>query len=209
MDDAEINVAPVDRYTSAHAGMGLLLARLGLPWWAALGTSVTWEFIENAIKRARPELFPYSSVDSWQNSATDTLAVMIGYAATYFAISEGLSDRGAAAIDAGAGSFVGGVVGSTVFGITSPLGVEDRTSRALVGYRVGTAVGGAAGTTLGGHGLVAAGVSGLGGAAAGPVGAAVGSYIAAGVLQEPAPNPEHAEPYQVYQSEEYQEYEEA
>lgn len=178
-DENDINVAAVDRYTSHHAGLGVLMAKLGASWWMTLGSSIAWELLENYFKRTHPQLFPYSSEDSFANASFDTLAVMLGYAFTQHALDAGMTDRGQAAMDAAIGTTVGGALGSMAFGASSES--EDRTARARLGYRVGGSVGGMAGVFLNDHGAVPAAGAGAGAAAGGPLGAALVAYIAAGV----------------------------
>lgn len=191
MSDEDINESAVDRYTSAHAGIGVLLAKLGTPWWGALLGSIAWEGVENYVKRRNAQLFPYSSEDSWQNATMDTLAVMLGYAVTTHAMADGLSLRSDAAIDAAIGSTVGGVIGSATFGMTS--GRDTRTHRARLGYRIGASVGAGAGTLLGAHGPIAAAGAILGGVIIGPVGAGLGGYLTAGIFREDEYVPELAD----------------
>lgn len=187
MAEEEINVAAVDRYTSAHAGIGALMAKLHFPWWAAFAGSVTWELVENGVKRKHPELFPYSSPDTWQNATMDTLAVLVGYAFTTYAMADGLSVRGQTALDAAVGATVGGAIGSAGFGLTGGGGAKQDISRARLGYRIGGGIGGGAGVLLGRHGPIAAATAAMGGAIIGPVGSALGAYLTGGIFRDPNP----------------------
>lgn len=76
----QANVSPVDRFTVGHGAMGLMLGLWGMPWYAALGTSVVFELAENyLLKPAMPGLFPVGKKDTFANAATDTAAWMAGY----------------------------------------------------------------------------------------------------------------------------------
>jgi len=177
---AEINVAPIDRYTSAHAGMGVLLARVGVPWWGALLASVGWELAENSLKKARPELFPYSSIDSFWNAAMDTAGVMAGHAVTTRLLREPPSPRRDAVIAAATGATIGGAAGSVLFGLVGGRFPEQDIHYARLGYRVGGAVGAAAGVLIEeGETLLVAAAAALGGAVIGPVGSAAGAALTA------------------------------
>ncbi len=198
MAEDRINVAAVDRYTSAHAGMGALMARMHMPWWAALAGSVAWEVAENGVKHRYPELFPYSSPDTWQNASMDTVAVLLGYAFTTYAMAEGLTTRGQTALDAAVGATVGGALGSVAFGLAKGRGAEQDISYARRGYRVGGALGGATGAMLGAHGPISAAGAAVGGGLIGPVGAALGGYLTGGIFRDQNPELDGPEPYEEY-----------
>ncbi len=168
------NVAPLDRYTSAHVGFGALLAKTtGMPWWAALTTSLLWELAENRFKTVNPELFPRSALDSLANTVADTGAVMLGFAAARHLMAKG-APRDRAAVDAAVASTVGAFAGSVGFGLAAK-GAPDR---ARVGYGIGGAVGGAVGGARESAPAAVAGAAG--GGVLGPVGAALLAYLAAG-----------------------------
>ena len=74
------NVDPIDRYTWGHGAVGFCLGLWGMPWWAALGTSVAFEVVENfVLKPALPSIFPVGSRDTLANATVDTAAWMAGY----------------------------------------------------------------------------------------------------------------------------------
>jgi hypothetical protein len=189
----------MDRFTSAHAGVGVTMAALGLPWWAALGMTIGWELVENFFKDQKPHLFPYSSHDSIDNSIADTAAVIVGFVTTRHMMRRGLTPAGKAALHAAVGSTFGAFVGSGTLGLLGKLRYGERDDRARGtspvvtwgggGYILGCAVGGAVG---GGYGSAvpfeepAAFGGAVGGAAFGPLGAALGTYLAVGVAEERA-----------------------
>lgn len=183
-----INIDPVDRYTSAHVGWGVVLARVGIPWWGALASSVLWESAENGVKRQFPHLFPYGSPDSFVNAATDALAVMLGHAAASYAIGRGLGNQGRTAVDAITGSTLGALLGSVGFGMVGGGKQEEGIARGRIGYRVGSVVGGAVGSMVAGHGPLAAGAAAAGGAMLGPLGAGVGGYLTGGIFRDENPD---------------------
>lgn len=194
MTESTINQAAVDRFTSAHAGVGVTMAAAGLPWWAALVGTVGWELVENHLKDARPDLFPYSSHDSLGNSVADSVAVMAAYLVTRHVTDRGLSPEGKAAYRSAVGSTLGAFAGSISFGGIGHLVGADKTTmeRGLTiqdtgatGYQVGCAIGGAVGAFgAGDKHKIAAAIGGLiGGGTLGPLGAALGSYVAVSLAQ--------------------------
>lgn len=176
----EINVVPIDRYTSAHAGMGALLARGGVPWWGALIASVGWELAENGFKKLAPELFPYSSVDSFANAAMDTAAFMVGYAATAKLMRASPTPKSEAILASVTGATIGGAAGSVLFGLVGGRFPEQDIQYARLGYRIGGAVGAATGVMVElEDSLLVAAAAALGGAVIGPVGSAAGALLSA------------------------------
>lgn len=183
MSEDRINRAPIDRYTSAHAGVGVAVAAWDIRPLAAVGIAVGWEIVENAMKAAFPEIFPYSSHDSVANAVTDTAANLIAYFFTRRAIAEGLSERGESLVEAVVGSTMGGIAGSILLGASTALDPDVRAaenqSAGRTGYRVGSALGGAAGAARARRAapIIA---SGVGGAFMGPIGAGIGAWVAHG-----------------------------
>lgn len=184
------NQAAMDRFTSAHAGIGITMAAFGIPWWATLASTVGWELLENRIKDARPDLFPYSSHDSIANSVSDSVAVMLGFWSTRYAMGKGLSAEGRAALSSAVGATLGSFLGSVSFGLLgratkSATTQEERglqiQSHGQAGYHVGCGMGGAAGAMIASQRRVAALIGGgLGGSLGGPIGAAFGTYLVLG-----------------------------
>lgn len=176
---ADINIAPIDRYTSAHAGMGVLLARAQFPWWGALLASIVWEISENGLKRQFPRLFPYTSIDSWWNAAVDTAAFMAGYAVARSIMREPITIAGKLVLDAAVGTTIGGALGSAAFGVAGGQGFQQNIDLARLGYRVGGSIGGATGILLGKGGLLVAAAAAIGAGVIGPAGAALSTYLVA------------------------------
>lgn len=80
LGQSRVNVDPVDRFTLGHGAVGLMLGLWGMPWYAALGTSVVFEVLENCLfKPALPGLFPVGKRDTLANSGADTAAWMVGW----------------------------------------------------------------------------------------------------------------------------------
>lgn len=183
MSESSINRSAVDRYTSAHAGVGVAVAAWDVKPLGAFGIAIGWEIVENILKSAVPEIFPYESHDTAQNAITDTVANLVAYFVTRRAMTQGLSERGQALVDAVVGSTIGGILGSVLLGATTAIdpdfGAGETQNAGRVGYRLGTALGGAAG---GGRSRRAATIAGggIGGAFMGPVGAGIGAWIAHG-----------------------------
>lgn len=199
MSDEGINQAALDRFTSAHAGVGVTMGAMGLPWWVALGLTIGWELAENFLKDRKPHLFPYSSHDSVDNSAADMAAVVVGFVVTRHMMRRGLTPAGQAALHAAVGSTLGAFAGSGTLGLLGKLRHGEReegargSSPAVTwgggGYIVGCSLGGALGGAYGSQvsfGEQAAFGGAVGGAAFGPVGAALGTYLAVGVAEERA-----------------------
>lgn len=197
MSEAGINQAALDRFTSAHAGVGVSIAVLGFPWWAALGLTIGWELIENVLKDKKPHLFPYSSHDSTENSVADAAAVMVGFVVTRHMMTRGLTPAGEAALRSAVGATAGAFVGSGAFGLVGKAmhGEQPEGERGMSvvsnwgghGYMFGCAVGGGiAGATIRDQRYAEAAAYGglVGGAAFGPLGAALGTYMAVGVAEE-------------------------
>ncbi len=67
-----------DRYTSYHVLSGVLLKKLEVPWWGALGAAVLWEMAEPSLKRSRywRGKFPDPTTDSLGNKTGDVAALM-------------------------------------------------------------------------------------------------------------------------------------
>ena len=75
----EGNHKPIDRYTAAHFGVGMLLCFSKVPFsWAAVG-AVAFEMAEDKIKRANPSVFPVPTPDTKANALWDVMALMVGW----------------------------------------------------------------------------------------------------------------------------------
>lgn len=194
---SDINQAALDRFTSAHAGVGISIAVLGFPWWAALAMTVGWELVENYLKDRKPDLFPYSSHDSAENSVADAAAVMVGFVVTRHMLRRGLTHAGQAALRSAVGATAGAFVGSGSFGLAGKAmhheqsqgqrGTSVVSTWGGYGYMVGCSVGAAiAGATIKDQRYAEAAAFGglVGGGAFGPLGAALGTYVAVGVAEE-------------------------
>jgi hypothetical protein len=79
----EVNYSTVDRFTLVHAGIGVAYELLGLSFLPTLLLAVAWELIENPFKAYLPWIFPHATHDTLRNSIGDSVALMIGWAATY------------------------------------------------------------------------------------------------------------------------------
>lgn len=180
MRDPAINQAAFDRYSSAHAGFGVLFAAHDVSFWGALAISVAFELVENELKEAYGEVFPHSSRDSLENSIGDTLSLLAGYVVAKTAIDKGLSKREKRALQATVASTIGGFVGGVGTGATmtpragekAPNVPQAPSTWAEAGYQAGAAVGGAYGARQGDKkSLTPAAVAAVGGYVAGPIGA--------------------------------------
>lgn len=76
----EINGDAFDRFTLAHAGVGVALGLLRVPWWAAVGFALAWEIAERPLKDNLPGVFPNATQDTVPNAITDAAAVVAGWA---------------------------------------------------------------------------------------------------------------------------------
>lgn len=75
-----INQDPLDRYTLAHFGSGVVCGLLKVEWWQALLLSLGWDVLERILKDVAPQIWPHPSQDSLQHVAVDTAAWMLGWA---------------------------------------------------------------------------------------------------------------------------------
>ena len=177
----------VDRYTSAHAGLGVAFAYYGLPLWSLVAAAVSWELVENVLKDKMPGLFPYSSHDSLGNSIVDTSAAIAAHVATRMSLDDpNVTQRTRGAVAAGAGAAVGGIIGSVAFGLvgkiagTSEAGMTNRFGS--IGYLAGAAAGAGIGL-LGEDNTVSeieTAIAAGGGAVGGPLGAVLAAWAAHG-----------------------------
>lgn len=74
-----INGNMFDRFTVAHAGVGVAYGLVGMPFWLAAVLAVGWEFAERPLKNEFPEFFPHSSQDTIANATVDSIAVIGGW----------------------------------------------------------------------------------------------------------------------------------
>lgn len=187
MSDNRINKDAIDRYTSAHFGVGVTAAAVGLPWWATLAGSVAWEVAEDLLKDKIPTAFPYSTHDTLLNATTDSLAVMAGWGMGTLALRQPtLADR--AGLEATVGATVGAIALPIVSFLGHVVGSPSTTGRARVAYGLGTGIGAMLGEIYAirrrAHytpvpvAVAQASVVGMGGALGGPAGAGVAAYLA-------------------------------
>ncbi len=187
MSDDRINKDAIDRYTSAHFGVGVTAAALGVPWWGALAGSIAWEIAEDVLKDKIPTAFPYSSHDTLLNASTDTLAVMAGWGMGALALRQPtLADR--AGLEAAVGATIGAIALPVASFLGHVVGSPSSTQRARLAYGLGTGVGAMLGEIYAIRRRAAytpvpvavgqAAVTGMGGALGGPAGAAVAAYLA-------------------------------
>lgn len=190
----EINKNAIDRYTSAHFGVGVVAGALDVPWWATLLGSVTWELIESPLKDRMPTAFPYSSHDSLLNASTDTAAMMAGWAMARLALRQtDIRDR--AALEATMASTIGAILLPIVNFAGHLVESPPTAQRARLAYGAGTALGAFLGDLLAIRRraphtpmpvlLAQATVTGIGGGLAGPLGAGMASYLGASVTRNP------------------------
>ena len=75
----EINGVHLDRFTFAHIGGGMLVAKCGIDPFPAMVIGIGFELIEDWIKKSRWNVFPNRSLDTKENALTDALAFACGY----------------------------------------------------------------------------------------------------------------------------------
>jgi hypothetical protein len=132
-------------------------------------------------------LFPYSSHDSLGNSIADSAAAI----GTYFAARALLNDpstthRTRAALAAGAAAFIGGVLGSVIFGLAGKLLLGNKGSATnhlgSIGYLAGAAAGSGIGLMVADPAApeLETAIAAGGGAVGGPLGAVLAAYAAHG-----------------------------
>jgi hypothetical protein len=191
VSDGGINQDPVDRYTSAHAGVGATMAWFGMPGWMALLVSVGWELVENDLKDRFPGSFPYSSKDSAANAVSDTLAVLAGWRLAK-ASKDSPTERERLALAAAVGSTLGALTMPVAIGAAKVKGRDPKRPAARTAYVWGTAVGAAIGSALELHRTgvrdwsayaLQMSLCALGGGLGGPVGAAASGYIGGAELE--------------------------
>lgn len=81
------NISPIDVYTGAHYGLGLIYGTTRAPWYVPLLFASGFELIERYAKAAEPKVFPVWTQDSLANSLMDIVAVMLGWATSKNAIN--------------------------------------------------------------------------------------------------------------------------
>lgn len=74
-----INEAAFDRFTLLHMLTGFVCGYFGQNPVLYMTTAVGWEMVEDALKDARPDLFPHPSHDSKANALGDVWAGFFGY----------------------------------------------------------------------------------------------------------------------------------
>lgn len=78
--EGEIDHHTIDRYTLAHAAVGVAMGLIRAPWWVTVAAAVGWELVENPLKRAYPDAFAQKTVDTPDNAITDIAAWILGWA---------------------------------------------------------------------------------------------------------------------------------
>lgn len=184
--DSYINNGAIDRYTSEHFGAGVTAVVLGVPWWATLLGSITWEVLEDKLKDKIPASFPYASHDSLLNASVDTAAVMTGWALGRIALSRtGANER--LALHAAVGATLGAFAVRAV-SLLGYLRSDDLTRQIRRWDNVSAGVGAAIADVLANRWLVPhrgallmlgqGVVTGMGATIAGPAGAGAMAYVA-------------------------------
>ena len=79
------NRAPLDGWTIVHAGAGVALGMLRVPWWAALTGGAIYEVAEQVVERTESgqRFFRTCGPESVVNVAADLVAYMGGWAGGY------------------------------------------------------------------------------------------------------------------------------
>ena len=85
--EGEVNFDFVDRFTFAHAAIGVGYALAGLSVVTALLLAVAWEIAENPLKVRFPAIFPHATRDTLRNAVGDVLAVAAGSGLTLLTFS--------------------------------------------------------------------------------------------------------------------------
>lgn len=82
-EPGEINYYAMDRFTLGHVAVGMGIAALGAPFWAAAVFGVGWELLERPLRvrgllqALAPE--SYLGQDTAENALWDAMAVMGGW----------------------------------------------------------------------------------------------------------------------------------
>lgn len=71
---------PLDAYTFAHLAAGAAFGVGGLSMGKTLIAAVGWEFLERGLKEMTPNTFKPAVQETFSNSFTDVVAVMLGWA---------------------------------------------------------------------------------------------------------------------------------
>jgi hypothetical protein len=75
----QINFGFLDPYSLVHGFVGVFAAAVGLRLGWTLVLAVGWEIAEHLLKELVPSIFPHVTQDTWQNSAGDVVATMLGW----------------------------------------------------------------------------------------------------------------------------------
>lgn len=73
------NTQWLDRYSFSHAAMGVLFEASKIPAWAAIGSHIAFEMIEDGLKQKVSRIWPDTRADGWQNHVGDVLVFTAGY----------------------------------------------------------------------------------------------------------------------------------
>jgi hypothetical protein len=73
------NTRFVDTWSLAHAVWGGLFSVVGVEPLPAAAMAVAFDYFENPMKEAYPDIWSDPSPDSWENQAGDLIAFMAGY----------------------------------------------------------------------------------------------------------------------------------
>lgn len=70
---------PFDRYSLAHAAVGMVFELSGIPPAWAIGSHVVFEAVEDQLKVYTKDIWPDASPDGWPNHVADVGAFTAGY----------------------------------------------------------------------------------------------------------------------------------
>lgn len=78
---ADQNRAVLDPWSTVHFGVGMAAGLTGVPWWAALGAGVAYEFFEQAFEDSSwgQRAFATSGPESLPNAVADVAIMMAAW----------------------------------------------------------------------------------------------------------------------------------
>lgn len=79
MNNIVVNQSPIDRFSVAHFAWGMAMAKLQFKPVQAVFTAVSFEVMEDVMKKKYPSAFPNPSLDSKENALIDILFSMAGF----------------------------------------------------------------------------------------------------------------------------------
>ncbi len=74
-----VNKTPFDKFTAAHFVFGFAMAKLKFQPYQDVFSAVSFELIEDLLKKQHPDFFPNPTIDSKENSLIDVLATLSGF----------------------------------------------------------------------------------------------------------------------------------